>query len=151
MQKYLKKSLIILLLLSVTALKSESFHDKNYNTNLQIINNKNSHIGNFKVKIVREERDREIGLMFVNSLPVNYGMLFEFEKEQVIHMWMKNTKISLDMIFIDKNNRIIDIKHKTVPESLQIISSVKEAIKVLEINGGLCHKLGIKIGDFIKY
>jgi len=137
------------LLLFSTALKSEDSHDKNYNTNLQIINNKNAIIGKFKVKIVSDEKNREIGLMFVKYLPKNHGMLFKFENEQIIHMWMKNTKIPLDMIFIDKNNKIVNIKSDAVPESLQVISSEKEADKVLEINGGLCRKLNINIGDLI--
>jgi hypothetical protein len=153
MQKYLKKSLFIGFLAIVVvfsmSLKPENFHDKNYNTNLQIINNKNSQISNFKIRIVNDEKNREIGLMFVKSLPLNYGMLFEFEKERMVYMWMKNTEIPLDMMFIDKNDRIINIKHHATPESLETISSGKEVVKVLEINGGLCDKLGIEINDKI--
>lgn len=153
MAKYLTKFPKIILLI-VTAFflisfKSEEIDDKNYNTNLQIINSKNSKVRNFKVKIAKKQQERELGLMFVNNLPKNFGMVFEFEKEQMVYMWMKNTKIPLDMIFIDKDNRIIAIKHKAMPESLKTISSEKEVNKVLEINGGLCQKLDINIGDKI--
>ena len=65
-------------------------------------------------------------------------------------MWMKNTKIPLDMIFIDKNNKIISISKEAVPESLEVISSEFKVMKVLEINGGLCDKFGIAVGDYIR-
>lgn len=128
---------------------SKAGDDKNYNVKLQIINDKNTK--NFLVKVVRKNEDREQGLMWITNLPESYGMVFEFEKEQVIHMWMKNTKIPLDMIFIDQNNKIIKVVHNTKPESLEVISSEKPITKVLEINGGLAKKLGILVGDRVVY
>jgi uncharacterized membrane protein (UPF0127 family) len=65
-------------------------------------------------------------------------------------MWMKNTRIALDMVFIDKNNQIATIVTNTEPYSLDIISSEKEVKKVLEINAGLVKKFGIKVGQKIK-
>ncbi len=106
-------------------------------------------INNFLVKIAKTDKEREQGLMSVENLPQNYGMVFEFENEQMAYMWMKNTKIILDIIFINRKGKIINIKHRAQPESLEVISSIKPAAKVLEINGGLAEKLGIKIGDLV--
>lgn len=128
-----------------------AFEDKGYNNNLQIINGKNSEkIASFNVKIVSSKEDMEKGLMFVKKMPENHGMLFQFSQEQIITMWMKNTFISLDMIFIDKNNQIVTIAHSTTPLSQDIISSGSNSNKVLEINGGLSKKLKIKVGDIVK-
>ena len=123
--------------------------DKKYNVKLQIINAKGDH-KEFRIAIATNRQEKEQGLMFVTKLANNYGMLFEFEREQVIAMWMKNTKIPLDMLFIDKNDKIVAIKHSAIPESLDLISSEYKVTKVLEINGGLCNSLEIKIGDLIK-
>ena len=145
----------LVIFLSVTILFLPDFsyanqvNDKKYNVKLQIINTSNQY-KEFMVKVAATKEEKELGLMFVTDLPNNYGMLFEFEKEQVIAMWMKNTKISLDMLFIDKNNKIVSIKHNAIPESMDIISSEYKITKVLEINGGLSKTLGIKIGSFIK-
>lgn len=144
-------AICILLILSFKPLISNAADDKNYNVKLQIINDKNNNTNNFLVKVVKKKSDQEKGLMWVKNLPKNYGMLFEFENEEIIYMWMKNTKIPLDMIFIDKANKIIKISHNTKADSLEIISSKKPALKVLEINGGLAKKLEITIGDRINY
>jgi len=128
-------------------------NDKKYNVKLQIINGQASHQDShkeFMVAIAKNQKEKEQGLMFVTDLPDNYGMVFLFEKEQVINMWMRNTKISLDMLFIDKNNKIVAIKHSTTPESLDLISSEHKITKVLEINGGLSKSLGIEIGNSVK-
>jgi uncharacterized membrane protein (UPF0127 family) len=145
----MKKFIIIISLIFLTAF-SEVDH-RNYSTNLQIKNLRTNQIHNFKIAVADDPISRGKGLMFVENLPANYGMLFEFENQRVILMWMKNTKISLDMIFIDQNERIISIQKQTIPESLKTISSHKEALKVLEINGGLVDELGIEIGDVVVY
>jgi len=95
-------------------------------------------------------KEKQYGLMNLEHLAAQNGMLFIFQDSKIIKMWMKNTLIPLDMIFIDENNRIIDIKANNKPLSLKIISSAKKANKVLEINAGLAKKLQIKVGDKIK-
>jgi len=107
-------------------------------------------INNFLVKTAKTDKDRENGLMLVKKLPENYGMIFEFTGEQMVYMWMKNTKIPLDMLFINREGKIINIKQHAQPESLEVISSISPVAKVLEINGGLAEKLGIEIGDLVK-
>jgi uncharacterized membrane protein (UPF0127 family) len=142
------KFIICLLIISIISVNWVQANDRNYNVNLQIINSKNRQITLFKVNIADTPKERETGLMFIKKLPENHAMLFEFENRQVINMWMKNTKIPLDMIFI-KDNQIASIRRNNVPESLKIISSIEKVDQVLEINGGLSKKLNINVGDKI--
>lgn len=105
----------------------------------------------FQVEVVREERDRNRGLMFRRILPENGGMLFDYDPPQQIAFWMKNTYIALDIIFIDANGRIIRIAENTTPLSLERIPSGGVARAVLEIKGGLSGTLGIKAGDRVHH
>ena len=143
---------VILLILYKKNNSSTNYNQKleNYNVNLEIIDKNNKRIANFDVALADNDEIRSYGLMNLNNLPKNHGMLFLFKKEQIIAMWMKNTKISLDMLFIDKNNNIVNIKHRAKPYSLDIISSEIKSNRVLEVNGGLAKELNIKIGHKIK-
>ena len=123
---------------------------KNYNVKLQIFD-KSQKISEFLVAVARDNAAREYGLMNLGNLDQKYGMLFLFDDAKVVNMWMKNTLIPLDMIFIDEKNNIVNIKEGAIPMSLDIISSQKVVKKVLEINGGLSKKLGIKNGQRIFY
>jgi len=87
------------------------------------------------------------GLMFRKHLPDGHGMLFDFGPERRIDMWMKNTLIPLDMIFIGADGRIRQIAENTKPLSTRLISSSGPARAVLEINAGAARKLGIAVGD----
>lgn len=128
-----------------------AINHENYNKILKIYNSKNQLKANFKVAIANNYNLRTNGLMFVKSLPDNFGMLFIFEKESIIKMWMKNTFINLDMLFIDNDNKIIKIEKDVKKLSEKIISSDFKASKVLEINANLTNNFDIKVGDFIKY
>jgi uncharacterized protein len=121
---------------------------KNYNFKLQILDS-NKEIASFFVAIANSDESKIYGLMNIKELPKNFGMIFPFDDEEIIYMWMKNTLISLDMVFINEDDVIVHIHEKATPRSLDIIPSEKPAIKVLEINGGLAKKLGIKIGQKI--
>lgn len=123
---------------------------KNYNVNLEIFDNDAQTIAKFKVAVADNDNKKMYGLMNLDSLPKDQGMLFPFFHSQVVMMWMKNTRIPLDMIFIDSDNQIASIKHNAQPYSIEVISSEKEVNKVLEINGGLSTKLGIKVGQKVK-
>lgn len=123
---------------------------QNYNVKLQILDSSQKLVSEFSVAIADAEEKKIYGLMNLDELPQNFGMIFPFKKSQVIMMWMKNTRISLDMIFIDENNVIASISTNAQPYSLDIISSEVKVKKVLEINGGLVDKLGIKVGQKIK-
>lgn len=123
---------------------------KNYNVKLKIIDGQKL-VKKFNVAVANTPQKRAYGLMNIKALPQDQAMLFLFDKISVVHMWMKNTLIPLDMIFIDVSNNIVNIRKQAVPESLEVISSKEKIDKVLEINGGLCDKFGIKIGQKIAY
>jgi uncharacterized membrane protein (UPF0127 family) len=103
------------------------------------------------IKIADNDSARMKGLMFVKNLPENEGMLFIMEDEAQVNMWMKNTYIPLDMIFVNSNKEIVSMAENTKPLSTEIISSKNKVKYVLEINGGLAKKSGLKIGDKINY
>jgi uncharacterized protein len=87
------------------------------------------------------------GLMFVRSLANDRGMLFVNEAPRRASMWMKNTYISLDMLFIDSKGRVAEIRASTTPHSLEIIESAKPVLAVLELAAGEAAKRGIQPGD----
>jgi uncharacterized protein len=101
----------------------------------------------FSVELAVTEQERERGLMFRKQLPEGQGMLFDFKQEQEVSMWMENTYIPLDMIFIRRDGRIWRIAENTEPLSRAIISSGGPVLAVLEVIGGTAKKLGIAPGD----
>jgi uncharacterized membrane protein (UPF0127 family) len=101
------------------------------------------------VEVADTELQREHGLMFRRQLPEDQGMIFLFGDEREITMWMKNTYIPLDMVFIGENWRIVHIARDAEPLSTDIISSVQPASRVLEILAGQAGKLGLKPGDAV--
>lgn len=105
----------------------------------------------FSVEVVRKEQDRNRGLMFRHSMAQDHGMLFDYDPPQKIAFWMKNTFIPLDIIFVDASGRILNIAANTTPLSLERLPSDGEVRGVLEINGGLSAKLGIKPGDKVRH
>jgi uncharacterized membrane protein (UPF0127 family) len=106
----------------------------------------------YDVKIAREIDDLQRGLMWVKFLPQNKGMLFDFRKfnKSNISMWMKNTFIALDMVFIDCDNKIQYIYKNATPLSLNEISSNDISCYVLEINAGQVDSKKLAIGDSMK-
>jgi len=106
----------------------------------------------YNIQLAISESEQEYGLMQRKELAKNSGMLFIANPERVMKMWMKNTLIPLDMLFIDNAGRIIYIAQNTKPNSLDIISAGEVKSKaVLEISGGQAEKQSIKIGDKIIY
>ncbi|MBU6141231.1 MAG: DUF192 domain-containing protein [Proteobacteria bacterium] len=118
---------------------------KNYNAKLQIFDRDSKKIASFKIATARTEEEKMYGLMNLDKLPKDHGMLFFFRETQVVMMWMKNTKIPLDIIFIDADNEIASIAENTKPYSLDLISSQREIKYALEINAGLVKELGIEV------
>lgn len=105
----------------------------------------------FEVELALTGSEQERGLMYRTQLPANRGMLFVFSQPHVITMWMKNTRIPLDMVFIGKEGKIVSIHENAEPESEDIISSVVPAGAVLEIPGGTVAQQGIAVGDTIRH
>jgi uncharacterized protein len=100
-----------------------------------------------EVWLADSPRRQAQGLMFVRALPAMRGMLFVHESPKPMSMWMKNTYIPLDMVFIDERGHIRQIVENTKPHSLDIISSTEPALAVLEIAGGEAKRLGLHPGQ----
>ena len=105
----------------------------------------------FSVEMATTEEEKQTGLMYRKELADGKGMLFDFSPEQQISMWMKNTYISLDMIFIRADGRILRIAENTEPLSTKIISSGGLAKGVLEVIAGTAQKYGIQPGDRVAH
>ncbi len=101
----------------------------------------------FTVELATTSDQQAQGLMFRRTLARDAGMLFLYDDDHEIQMWMKNTLIPLDMIFIKADGTILSIAERTVPQSLATIGSRGPARAVLEVTGGTAARLGIKPGD----
>lgn len=105
----------------------------------------------FEVEVARTDEQRTTGLMYRKSLGERSGMLFDFKVDQPVYMWMKNTYIPLDMLFIRADGSIARIAAMTTPLSTETISSGEPVRAVLEIAGGAAKKLGIRAGDKVAH
>jgi hypothetical protein len=114
---------------------------------LEVISGDRRHI--FNVEVARNDAQRARGLMFRQSMPQDQGMLFDFERDQMVTMWMKNTYLSLDMVFIFADGRVHRIETRTEPESEKMVSSGVPVRAVLELNANVTNRLGLKPGDRI--
>lgn len=100
-----------------------------------------------QIEIADSPEKQRTGLMFRKYMPENAGMLFLFDRSERIGMWMKNTYLPLDMLFIDENGLIQDIAENTEPLSLKTIESKTDVSAVLETNAGFVKKNKINTGD----
>ncbi len=105
----------------------------------------------FKVEVARSESEQARGLMFRDKLAPNGGMIFPMNPPRPASFWMKNTVISLDLIFIRPDGVIARIAAEAVPYSLEPIDSGEPVSAVLEIAGGRAAKLGISEGDKVRW
>ncbi len=99
------------------------------------------------IEIADNEYDRQVGLMFREKMDADEGMLFIFPAPDTLSFWMRNTKISLDMIFIDSTKEIVTIHKNTRIESDDSYRSSKPSQYVLEVNAGFTDINGIRVGD----
>ncbi len=105
----------------------------------------------FQIEIADTRQLRKLGLMYRKELAHDAAMLFEYEKERKVSMWMKNTYIPLDIIFINKDGIIRHIHENARPMSEEKMRSTEPVKAVLEINAGLVEKYGIKKGDRVEH
>lgn len=105
----------------------------------------------FRIWIADTPERQAQGLMYVRDLPADEGMLFVNRESRVAAMWMKNTFIPLDMVYIDARGRIVRIFERTVPQSLQTLSHPDPVMAVLELRGGECARRGIRVGDRVDH
>ena len=116
---------------------------------LEIVSQSGVHV--FSVELAVTDEDRARGLMFRRELPDGKGMLFDFGRDQEVAMWMQNTLIPLDMLFITAGGRIVRIAENTEPMSTRIIPSGGPVRAVLEVIGGTAKKYGIAAGDRVAH
>ena len=98
----------------------------------------------FRAEVADDSASQERGLMYRKQMPANAGMLFDFHRPQYENFWMKDTILSLDLIFIRQNGTISSIAPNAVPLSEVTIPSAEPVRAVLEINGGRAAQLGIE-------
>lgn len=108
-------------------------------------------VHSFDIEVAKSDEQRARGLMFRNELAPDAGMLFLYRRDRVLTMWMANTYLPLDMLFIGADGRIVRIAENTIPLSRSTISSRKRARAVLELNAGTARRLGIRVGDRVVY
>lgn len=104
----------------------------------------------FQVEMALSDGQREIGLMHRRQLAEDAGMLFDFQRDESVLMWMKNTPLSLDMIFITADGTVANIAERTTPFSLATISSNGPVRSVLEVPAGTAKRIGLKRGDRVR-
>lgn len=105
----------------------------------------------FQVEVAATRPARERGLMFRTGLAPNRGMLFDYSAPREIVMWMKNTLIPLDMVFVDAGGRVVNVHSDAVPGSLSSIRAARPARVVIEVPGGTAARLGIAAGDRVRH
>jgi uncharacterized protein len=105
----------------------------------------------FQVEVARNDADRAQGLMYRRSMPANQGMLFDFGRVEPVSMWMQNTYLPLDMLFVRQDGTVARIAANTEPLSTRTIPSGEPVLAVLELNAGTTARLGIKPGDKIEH
>ena len=116
---------------------------------LEVISQSGVHA--FSVEVVANDEERQKGLMFRKELPEGKGMLFDFKVDAPVSFWMRNTYVSLDMIFIKADGRILSIAENTTPLSERGVPSGGPVRGVLEVVAGTAKKLGIKPGDRVAH
>jgi uncharacterized membrane protein (UPF0127 family) len=105
----------------------------------------------FTIELANTPAERALGLMYRRALPADAGMLFLYDKPQPLTMWMRNTFIPLDMVFIGVDGKVHRIESRTEPFSTQLISSEGAVQGVLELNAGTAANIGLKAGDEVVY
>jgi uncharacterized membrane protein (UPF0127 family) len=133
---------LIALIASVTACQAEP---------KVTITTKDGRNVSFVVEIADTPSKREMGLQYRRDLAADRGMIFLFPVESQQSFWMKNTPLPLDMIFINRERKIVGIVEQTVPFSLDARSVGAPSQYVLEINGGLAKRHAIKAGDAVRF
>ena len=117
--------------------------------NLQFVTKSGPH--DFSVEVMRTPAQHARGLMFRRYMPDDRGMLFDFGRNEVVNMWMKNTYIPLDMVFVSREGRVVAIAADTEPLSERTISSGAPVWAVVELNAGAAARMGLAVGDAVRH
>ncbi|MFO0291824.1 MAG: DUF192 domain-containing protein [Rhodospirillales bacterium] len=115
------------------------------------IHGQDGRVHRFQVEVADTDERRAWGLMHRDAMPPDHGMIFDFKRDQPVAMWMRNTRIPLDMLFIDREGRVVKIHARAVPFDETSIHSDVPVRGVLELNGGTAARLGLKPGDVVRH
>ena len=118
---------------------------------VQVFDRTGRHKATFAVEVARTPVQQRRGLMFRQNLPKDQGMIFLYDRPQILAMWMKNTFIALDMLFVRQDGTIARLHERATPQSLDVISSHEDVIAVVEIGGGRAQELGVAPGDLVYF
>lgn len=105
----------------------------------------------FSVEVADDPAERARGLMYRDELAMGHGMLFVYDAPQTVAFWMKNTRLPLDMLFIGSDGRILTLHENAVPFDETAIPGGEGVQFVLEINGGLSRRLGLRPGAVLRH
>jgi uncharacterized membrane protein (UPF0127 family) len=103
----------------------------------------------FRIQVADSEGEHQIGLMYRDSMPADHGMIFIFPDERLREFWMKNTRIPLDIIYLDRRGQIVSIKQMK-PYDLTGVPSDRPARFAIELNQGIARQINLKVGDRIE-
>lgn len=140
---------VALLALSISLPGSYQAAQAQDTDSLTIISGDDRHV--FSVELANTPESRARGLMYRRSMPDDHGMLFDFGRVDMVSMWMRNTYIPLDMLFVRADGSIARIARDTEPLSERPISSGEPVLSVFEVNAGISDRLGIAAGDRIDH
>lgn len=145
----LRRHILLLLLIALVAAPASAQLQAFPTGELTIVTSGGSH--KFAIEVATTPAQMAQGLMFRPHLAADAGMLFDFHNPSMATMWMKNTLIPLDMLFVAADGRIVNIHERAVPGSLDTIAAAAPVRAVIELNGGTAARLGIKPGDRVVY
>ena len=139
----MRRILILLALLQAGIAASEDDLDEAFDQGVMIIHASEHACYRFDIYIAENDTQRARGLMHVRSLPESKGMIFIYDADRYMSMWMKNTFVPLDILFVRADGTVSSVAYDTEPQSLRSISSLEPVRVVLEINAGVAEKLSI--------
>ena len=122
-----------------------------FDDQLSFISTNDDTLATIKIAVADEPKERNEGLMGVNELPANNGMLFIFDEQQELSFWMANTPLPLDIIFVNRDKKIVRIHHSTQPYTEENFASGQPALYAIETNGGFCVSHDIQEGMRVKF
>lgn len=149
----MKRALISLLvcLFSITGLAFAQSDGQNLPTEPLTIVTQDGVEHVFEVEVAKSPEERQVGLMYRNELAPDRGMIFVYPYDKRVSMWMKNTFIPLDMLFIESDGTVESIRERAVPHSLTPIPSKGRVRAVLELSGGSIDRYDLRPGDKVRF
>jgi uncharacterized protein len=144
--RYLIASMLLVAAQLHAANTDEAMLDRYFERSSLQIATPDARLHTFNIWVADREARQQRGLMHVRSLAPDAGMLFIYARPQTLSMWMKNTYVPLDMLFVRADGRVDSIVENTKPESLAVIASERPVVAVIELNAGTAARLKIRPG-----